>query len=102
MLPCLGTDLDAVFSSNDFGEDDGSVYWNGRPIKGAHFDDEDVEIEPSEGMAEIAHQTMLTAPAAQFDGIADDDTIEARGREYTVKFWKDDGTGVIEIYLEAG
>lgn len=100
-MPCLSTDLTAVFSEGDFGETAGSVRWRGVVISGAIFDDEDVEIAVGEGVGEIQHQAVLTAPAAQFVGIADGDPVIVRSRQYRVKNWKDDGTGVIDIYLEA-
>ena len=55
-----------------------------------------------ERAAEIAHQAIVTAPSAQFADIAENDPMTVRGRPFRVRFWKDDGTGVIEIYLEAG
>lgn len=101
-MPCLTTDLGALFSADAFGETDGSVEWRGVVISGAIFDDEDVEMSVGDGAAEIAHQAIVTAPSAQFADIAENDPMTVRGRPFRVRFWKDDGTGVIEIYLEAG
>lgn len=99
-MPCLLTDLTTVFSDDAFGETLGSVRWRGVVITGAIFDDEDVDVSIGEGVGEIQHQAVLAAPAAQFPGIADGDPVIARGRSFRVKYWKDDGTGVIEIWLE--
>lgn len=98
-MKCLTDDLTAVFAASDFGEACGTVTFRGDPVSGAIFDDEDVEIQTGEGVAEIAHQAMLTAPSSQFPDIAEDDPVTIRGKSFRVKFWKDDGTGVIEVYL---
>lgn len=99
-MSCLTTDLTALFSESDFGEVTGSVRWRGVVINGAIFDDEDVEISLGEGVGEIQHQAVLTSISSQFVGIADGDLMVARGRNFRVKNWKDDGTGVIDIHLE--
>lgn len=99
-MPCLETDLGAVFASSDFGEAGGTVTWKGLPISGVIFDDEDLEIQLGEGIAEIGHRAILTGPSASFAGIADEDPVVVRGNAFKVKNWIDDGTGVIEIHLE--
>lgn len=93
-------DLSAIFASSDFGEAENAVTWKGDPVDGCIFDDEDIKIDLGEGVGEIAHQAMITGPSASFSGIAEDDVIIARGVTYHVKYWMDDGSGVIEIYLE--
>lgn len=98
-MRCLTDDLEAVFASSDFGEADGTVLFKGDPVKGAIFDDEDVEIQTGEGSAEIGHQCVLTAPSCEFPDIAENDPVTVRGVTYRVKFWMDDGTGVIEIHM---
>lgn len=96
----LTSDLDTLFASSDFGEADGSITWNGVIITSGHFDDEDVEVQMGEGIAEIVNQPLYTGPSSQFPGIADNDTMIIRGETFKVKNWKDDATGVIEIFLE--
>ena len=98
-MPCLTTDLSALFASSAFGEASGTVLFKGVPITGAIFDDEDVEIATPDGAAEILHQAVLTAPSSQFAGIAEKDPVTIRGTIFKVKFWMDDGSGVIEIHL---
>lgn len=100
MMKCLATDATALFSSNEFGED-AVVRWRGFIVPGAIFDDEDIQVELGEGVGEIVHQSVLTAPSAYFVGIAEGDEIEVRGEQYLAKYWKDDGTGIIEVFLEA-
>lgn len=98
-MPNILTDLAALFTSRDFGEDVGTVLWNNTLITGAIFDDEDVEVQMPDGQGEIIHQAMITGQSAQFVGIREKDPVVIRNRQYKVNYWKDDGTGVIEIYL---
>ena len=98
-MKCLTDDLTAVFAASDFGEACGTVLFRGDPVTGAIFDDEDVEIQTGEGAAEIGHQCVLSGPSSQFPDIAENDPVTVRGVAYKVKFWMDDGTGVIEIHM---
>lgn len=98
-MKCLTDDLTAVFAASDFGEACGTVLFRGDPVSGAIFDDEDVEVPTGEGVSEIAHQAVLTGPASQFPDIAENDPVTISGKAFKVKFWMDDGTGVIEIHL---
>lgn len=98
-MPCLTTDLTALFADKDFGEASGTVLFKGVPVKGAIFDDEDIEVPMPDGTAEIVHQAVLTGPSSKFPNIAENDPVTIRGRTLKVKFWMDDGTGVIEIHL---
>lgn len=100
-MSCLETDLDAVFASSDFGEADGAVR-NGdtaNPISGI-FDDEDVETQNGEGITVLVPQTTFTCASSKVPGLADGDTLLVRAKLYTIRFWKNDGTGVVEIHLE--
>lgn len=92
-------DLDTIFSERDFGHK-GGVIWNGVTIKGAIFDDQDVEVQMGEGMVQIIAQPMVTGPSSAFDGIRHEDTISVGDQSFTVKSTNDNGTGVIEIYME--
>ena len=91
-------DLDAVFDIKDFAHD-GGVVWNGVKITDVIFDDEDIEVETGQGVGEIVKQPMLTGRASDFQGLSDGDSILISGSTFTVKNWKDDATGVIEIFL---
>lgn len=92
-------DLGALFASSDFGEADGDIVYKGNSIEGI-FDDEDVEFQLGEGVPEIHHQIMVTAKSADFPNIADGDILTIRGNPHIIRNWKDDGTGVIEVFLE--
>jgi len=94
----MNSDLDVLFSQSEFGETNG-VIWNGTPVPHAIFDNDDVEIQMGEGVAQIMSQPVLTAKSSDFVGISDDDLIQIRGVTYYAKNWKDDGSGMIEIYL---
>ena len=94
----LKKDLDVILSPEVFGEDD--VKWKGKAIDDIIFDDEDVEVQMGEGVAEIIQQPMLTGKTHDFIGIADDDKVTVNDEKFTIKNWKKDGTGVIEIFLE--
>jgi hypothetical protein len=96
----LENDLPVFFASAEFAEATDTVTWKGASVT-CIFDDEDIEVPQGEGVAQIVHQPMLTGPSSQFVGIADGDAVVANGTNYTVSEWKDDGTGVIEIFLKA-
>lgn len=96
----LTDDLAALFRVDHFGEEPDSVVWEGNPISGAIFDDEDVEVQLGEGHGEIVHRAIVTAASSEFPGIADGDSVVVRGVNYTVANWMDDGSGMIEIHLE--
>lgn len=96
----ISNDLNTLFASSEFGEANGSVTWKGDAIEYGIFDDDDVEIQIGEGVTEISPRAMFTGRASDFAGIADGDPMVIGGVNFKVKFWKNDGTGVIEIYLE--
>lgn len=92
-------DLAVIFSDRDFGHT-GGIVWNGVTIEGAIFDDQDVEVQMGEGMVQIISQPMITGPSSAFEGIRREDPISVGGQSFVVKSTNDDGTGVIEIYME--
>lgn len=100
-MSCLETDLDTVFASSDFGEADGAIYdgVTATPVKGI-FDDEDVETQNGEGITVLVPQTTFTCASSKVPGLADGKTLLVRGVTYIIRFWKDDGTGVVELHLE--
>lgn len=96
----LTDDLTSVFNANDFGENAGVVTWKGAAINHVIFDDADVETLDEDNGVILEHQAMLTGRTSDFAGIARGDAVVARSVSYTVRYWKDDGTGVIEIFLQ--
>lgn len=100
-MSCLETDLTVLFGSSDFGETDGAVR-NGdtaSPIPGI-FDDEDVERENGEGVTIIQSQITFTCASSKVPSLADGDVMSIRGVDYNVRYWEDDGSGVVVIYME--
>lgn len=100
-LPCLEDDLDALFASSDFGEADGAVR-NGdtaNPIPGI-FDDEDVESQNGEGMTVLIPQVTFTCASSKVPDLTEGDLFTIRSVIYTLRFWKDDGTGMVELFFE--
>lgn len=94
----LKTDLDEIFSDDVFGNT-GGVVWNGVTVEDAIFDDESIEAQMGEGVAEIIPQPRIMGKTADFDGIDTDDPVQVKGETFYVKNWVPDGTGVIEIFL---
>jgi hypothetical protein len=91
-------DLNKLLASSDFSEASGDVLYNGVVVEGI-FDDEDVEVGMGEGPTEIVAQPMFTGSSDDFVGIADNDVLTVRGEDFRISNWKDDGTGMIEVYL---
>lgn len=100
-LSCLEGDLDTLFASSDFGEADGAVR-NGdtaNPILGI-FDDEDVEAQNGEGVIVLVPQVTFTCASSKVPNLVEGDTLLVRSVTYTIRFWMDDGTGVVTLHLE--
>lgn len=94
----IANDVAHVTDSSVFGE---SATWKGATVVGI-FDDEDIEIQMGEGVAQIVPQAMFTGKTSDFPGIADGDAMVIRGVTFEVVNWKRDGTGQIELFLKRG
>lgn len=94
----LISDLAAVFNEREFGE--ATVVIDGVIVPGAIFDNEDIEVQMGEGVGQIVHQPMITCPIGLLHPLASNQVVTVAGSAFRVKNWKDDGTGVVEIYLE--
>ncbi len=100
MLAALTDDLDTIFSTDDFAIDVTFTPAGGSAVTiNGIFDDEDVEVEQGDEMV-IIHQTKLTCPKSYVLGVANGDAITANSVAYTVRFIKDDGWDVYELFLE--
>lgn len=97
----LEDDIDTMLDAKTFGVTGGCV-WEGVVVDNVIFDDEDVEAIMGEGVAEIIPQPTITGKSSVFSGIADGDNIQVSGETFTVKNWKNDGTGIITIFLARG
>jgi hypothetical protein len=94
----ISSDVDVFFETSGFGH--GSVVWNGVTVTRVIFDDEDIEVEAGEGNSQIIPNPMLTGRETDFVGIAVDDPVNIDGELFTVRNWKRDGTGIIEVFLQ--
>lgn len=92
----ISDDVAHVTGSDVFGE---TVTWKGNSVT-AIFDDEDIEVEVGEGVAQIIPHAMLIGQTSDFPGIANGDVVVARSVTYHIKNWKRDGSGQIEVFLE--
>lgn len=102
VMRCIETDLDTMFSPNDFGEDVGAVR-NGdsaHPIPGI-FDDEDVEVTGEDGQVVLIASASFACRLSLVPNLADGDTLLVRGTTYTIRYWKRDGAGQVDLFLEA-
>lgn len=94
----LTGDLDVILDNKVFGVTNGCV-WKGVTITNVIFDDEDIEVFLGEGVPEIVPQPTLMGKLSDFPGIDTGDAVTVSGVSYTVKNWKNDGTGMIQIFL---
>ena len=69
----IANDVAHVTGSDVFGE---SVTWDGNTVT-VIFDDEDIEVQLGEGVAQIQNQPMMTGQTSDFSGIADGDAHAA-------------------------
>lgn len=97
----LTEDLSVVFSASDF-----AVTATYTPVGGSAssvmgiFDDEDIEVDTGEGVI-LQHSARFTCASDDVTGVSEDDTIVIGGKNYRVAYTKDNGTGVVELILEA-
>ena len=96
----LTNDLTTILASSDFGEAGNSVTLAGVVIPNGIFDDEDIDVSMGEGVAQIVPQPIFTCATAHVPTIADGQIMIIRGETFKVQNWKQDGTGLTEIYLE--
>lgn len=64
------------------------------------FDNEDAEAQMADGTIRIVPQCILTCRSEDVVGIAEGDEIVIDNVTYNVRYWMDDGTGMIDIYME--
>jgi hypothetical protein len=95
----IKNDLASLFDPRVFAENDGDATFNGTVVMGI-FDDEDKEVQLSDGVGEIVPMPTFTGRESDFSGVADGDSMVIRNEMFKVKNWKRDGAGMIEIFLE--
>ena len=101
-MSCLESDLGTLFASSDFGEADGTIFRASDPTTGIAgiFDDEDIEVQNGEGNTVIAHQATLACASSKVPDLVEGEIFTIRGQEMKLKVWKNDGTGVVELFFQ--
>ena len=64
------------------------------------FDNEDAEAQMADGTIRIVPQCVFTGRSEDVFGIAEGDEIVIDNVVYSVRYWMDDGTGMIDVYME--
>ena len=64
------------------------------------FDVEDTEAQMADGTIRIVPQCIFTGRSEDLTGIAESDEIVIDNVTYAVRFWMDDGTGMIDVHME--
>ena len=96
----LTDDIAALTDTGDFALSVTYTPSGGSPTAVAGiFDDEDVDVDDGNSRF-IQRSAKFTCASALVTGLAKGDAFTIAAVGYTVAFFKDDGTGVIEIYME--
>lgn len=64
------------------------------------FDVEDTEAQMADGTIRIVPQCIFTGRSEDLTGIAESDEIVIDNVTYAIRFWMDDGTGMIDVHME--
>lgn len=92
----LTNDLVGILKTEEFAD---KAIYDGAFVFGI-FDDEDTEAQMADGTIRIVPQCVFSGRSEDFAGVADGDTLTIDGAAYTIRTWMDDGTGMIELYME--
>jgi hypothetical protein len=92
----LTNDLSKILKNKEFAS---MALYKGALILGV-FDDEDVEAQMGDGTIRIVPQCIFTGRSEDLPGIAESDEIVIDNVTYAVRFWMDDGTGMIDVHME--
>ena len=76
-----------------------TALYKGAVILGV-FDNEDAEVQMADGTVRIVPQCIFTGRSEDVVGLAEDDQIVIDDVTYGVRYWMDDGTGMIDIHME--
>ena len=98
-MSAIADDLATILSTDDFGEVATYTPSGGSAssVTGI-FDDEDIEVGDGE-VSRLVHQTKFQCKSTDVTGIAEGDALVVRTVAYTIEYFKDDGTGVIDLFL---
>jgi hypothetical protein len=64
------------------------------------FDNEDAEAQMADGTIRIVPQCVFTGRSEDMTDIAEGQEIVIDKVTYTVRYWMDDGTGMIDVHME--
>ena len=92
-------DFKAIFSDTDFGEEEGTVFYNGVPVEGGHFDDVDIEVTLGEGVEQVVPSPRFIAPVSALPRLQEGDIMTIRGYDHKVQYWMREH-GVVTVVLE--
>jgi hypothetical protein len=93
-------DISSLLGTDDFSMSTTYTPVGGSPTTVAGvFDDEDVEVDQNDSRF-IQRSAKFTCASASVTGLVKGDAFTINAVSYTVAFFKDDGTGVVEIYME--
>lgn len=100
VLAAIADDLSDIFSTDDFAVTATFTPSGGSAVSvDGIFDDGDVEADGGDGVVWV-HETKFTCTLSLVSGVADGDALVVNSTNYTVRYVKDDGTGVVELFLE--
>lgn len=92
----LTDDLSAMLSTADFAVH--ATWAEGFTTIGGIYDDDEVEIDRGDGQAHLIRATRFMTKSSY--GVPDGDTLTISGTQYTVAWQRDDGTGLVTLFLE--
>lgn len=92
----LTSDLVKILKTEEFAT---TALYNGDMVVGV-FDNEDAEAQMADGTVRIVPQCVFTAQSQYFPDIAEGETVVIDSVTYAIRFWMDDGTGMIDIHME--
>lgn len=92
----LTTDLVKILKTEELAS---MALYKGALILGV-FDVEDVEAQMADGTVRIVPQCVFTGRSEDVAGLVEGDEIVIDNVTYLVRFWMDDGTGMIDIHME--
>lgn len=97
----LTSDLSAIFAVADFSV--AATYTKAdtstSTVNGI-FDDEDLEVDAGDGSVVLQRSAKFTCASADVSGVVEDEGMTIGGKEYTISYVKNDGTGTIELFLQ--
>lgn len=92
----LTTDLVKILKTEELAS---MALYKGALILGV-FDVEDVEAQMADGTVRIVPQCVFTGRSEDLTGLTEGDEIMIDDVAYAVRFWMDDGTGMIDVHME--